>query len=208
VLKIDLLRLRDRLERETWIRQAEVRRVLPSDLIIGITERTPAVLFELNGDLMVADAEAVPLERYRPEHGKLDVPVLKGLEGTDASSFRAHAAENVARLKLGIRLLNELEAGSPALSHNISEMDCSDLTNVKVLLVDDTAEILLGDRDFLKRFETFMANLPQYREVKSQYQEIAAVDLRYEGQIIYRPAAITEEPPAEAAAPADSAPQR
>ena len=56
-----------------------------------------------------------------------------------------------------------------------------------MLLVDDTAEVLLGDRDFLKRFRTLMSNLNQYRELKSQYSEIASVDLRFDGQIIYRP---------------------
>jgi len=207
-LKIDLSLLQDRLEHEPWVRQVDVRRILPSELVIRVRERTPAVLFELNGELMVADGDAVPLERYDPRHGKLDVPVFKGLEGNDAESFRAHASENTARLKLGIRVLAELEASSPALSRNISEIDLSDVTNVKVLLLDDTAEILLGDRDIPQRLTTFLDNLPHYRELKTQYQEIAEVDMRFEGQIIYRPAAGTEEPTVETAAAEGSVPQQ
>jgi len=70
-------------------------------------------------------------------------------------------------------------------------------------LVDDTAEILLGDRDFLKRFQTLMSNLKQYEELKSQYDEIASVDLRFEGQIVYRPRA---NPAAQGVAGAEARP--
>ncbi len=206
LLKISLLDVRDRLERETWVRQADVRRILPSALVIHISERAPAVILELNGQLMVADNEAVLLDRYNPGYGKLDVPIFKGLAESGPGS--AVTGENKARLKLGIQLLEELESGSPALARNISEVDLSDLTNAKVLLVDDTAEIYLGDRDFLKRFGTFMANLPHYRDLKLQHQEIASVDMRYEGQIIYRPVLGIAEPMAEVAAGADSAVQR
>ena len=208
LLKISLRDVRDRLERETWVRQADVRRVLPSALVVHVSERVPAVIFELNGQLMVADRDAVLLDHYNPRYGKLDVPVFKGLAESDPSSAPALAGENKTRLKLGIKLLEELESGSAALARNISEVDLSDLTNAKVLLVDDTAEIYLGDRDFLKRFGTFMANLPQYRDLKSQYQEIASVDMRYEGQIIYRPVVDVGEPMAEAATAADAGAQR
>jgi cell division septal protein FtsQ len=34
VLRIDLQKLKERLERETWAKRVEIRRVLPSDLII------------------------------------------------------------------------------------------------------------------------------------------------------------------------------
>jgi cell division protein FtsQ len=187
VLRIDLDQVRDRLEREAWVEQAEVRRILPSDLVIQIRERIPEVIFELSGELMLADRTGILLDRYDPKYGKLDVPVFKGMAGDDPAGYRAHQKENSARVVLGQRMLKELEAGSPAFVRNISEVDLSDPADAKLLLVDDTAEILLGDRDFLKRFQTLMANLSQYRELQAQYQEIASVDLRYEGQIIYRP---------------------
>jgi len=189
VLKIDLHRVGDRLEREAWVEQADVRRVLPSDLVIRIRERVATVILELNGELMLADRTGILLDRFDPKYGKLDLPVFKGMTGDDPAGYRAHQRENSARVVLGQRMLEELESGSPAFVSNISEVDLSDPADVKLLLVDDTAEILLGDRDFLRRFRTLMANLAQYRELQAQYQEIASVDLRYEGQIIYRPRA-------------------
>lgn len=187
VLQIDLGQVRNRLEREAWVEEADVRRVLPSDLLIQIRERIPEVIFELNGELMLADRTGILLDRYDPKYGKLDLPVFKGMTGENPAGYRAHQQENSARIVLGQKMLQELASGSPAFIGSISEVDLSDPADVKLLLVDDSAEILLGDRDFLKRIQTLVANLTQYRELQAQYQEIASVDLRYDGQIIYRP---------------------
>ncbi len=187
LLQIDLEELRGRIEAEPWIRRAEIRRVFPSDLVISIEERIPSVILELKGELALTDDEGILLDRYETKYGKLDVPVFKGLLGENAEQYRLNQEENSARIKLGRRMLAELEEGSTAFSKSISEVDLSDRTDIRVLLVDDAAEIHLGDRDFLKRFRTLISNMPQYQELKSQYSEIASIDLRFEGQIIYRP---------------------
>jgi hypothetical protein len=129
----------------------------------------------------------VLLDAYDPKYGKLDIPVFRGLMGESVEKYRLHQEENSRRIRLGWQLLTELEGSSPNFTRMISEVDLSDTTNVRVLLMDDTVEIFLGDKDFLKRFSTFMSNMDQYRELRSEYQDIATVDLRFEGRIIYRP---------------------
>jgi len=187
LLRIDLGQLRERLEQETWVRTVEIRRILPSDLVIYVQERTPSVVLEIHGELALADEIGVLLDRYDSKYGKLDVPVFRGLLGDTLETYRTYRVENTERVKLGLRMLAELDSGSPAFTRSISEVDLSDKTNVKLQLVDDTAEIQIGDRDFLKRFRTLMSNMDTYREVKAEHSEIASVDLRFDGQIIYRP---------------------
>jgi cell division septal protein FtsQ len=187
MLRIDLKKLQSSLEQETWIKRAEIRRILPSDLVIYLEERLPAVIVELSGELMIADVDGVLLDTYAPKYGKLDVPVFKGVLGENAESYRMYQRENSERVRLGLRLLEELESASSAFTREISEVDLSDRNNLKILLVDDAAEIYMGNIDFLKRFRILMANMSQYREIKDQYTEIVSVDLRFDGQIIYRP---------------------
>jgi hypothetical protein len=186
ILRIDLEELRNRLRREGWVKDAEVRRILPSELVVDVIERVPSVVVELE-DLMVADSEGVLLDRYDGQYGKLDVPVFKGLLGADFPGYRAHARENAARVRLGLKMLGELAEGSESFAHEISEVDLSDPGDVTVLLVNDTAEIRMGDRDFLKRFRRLLSNMDRYRELRSQYGGVMTVDLRFDGQIIYRP---------------------
>ncbi len=188
LLQIDLKHLQGLLEDETWTKRVEIRRVLPSDLVIDIQERVPSVVLEMKGELVLADSDGVLLDSYNTEkYGRLDVPVFKGVLGRNAGEFRLYQEENSARIRLGQRLLSDLESGSQDHTKSISEVDLSDRNNVKVILVNDTAEIFLGNRDFLKRFATLMSNMNQYQDLKAQYTDIASVDLRFDGQIVYRP---------------------
>jgi cell division septal protein FtsQ len=187
ILRIDLRQLKKRLEKETWAKRVEIRRVLPSDLVIYVEERTPSVILEIQGELMMADADATVLDRYDPKYGKLDMPVFKGVLGEDAESCRLYQEENAARIHQGLEMLADIESGSPSFASRISEVDISDRKNLKILLVDDTAEIYLGDKDYLKRFRTLMENFSQYQELKNQYAEFSSIDLRFEGNIVYRP---------------------
>ena len=187
VLMIDLAKVRKRVEAEAWVKRAEVRRVLPGDLAIYVEERVPSVILELGGDLNLADEDGILLDRYSPKHGKLDVPVFRGLMGENVEAYRMYQEENTARVQLGRRMIDELEAASPAFTRSISEVDVSDRSNVRILLVDDTAEISLGDRDFLKRYRMLLSNVAKYHELKAEYAEISSIDLRFDGQIIYRP---------------------
>lgn len=187
VMMIDLAKVRARVESEPWVKRAEVRRVLPSDLAVYVEERVPSVILELGGELQLADEDGMLLDRYGPKHGKLDVPVFRGLMGENVEAYRMYQAENSARVQLGRRMLDELEGASPAFTRSISEVDVSDRGNVRILLVDDTAEISLGDRDFLKRYRMLLSNVDKYHELKAEYFEITSIDLRFDGQIIYRP---------------------
>lgn len=197
MLRIDLPSVRDRLEKEPWVRRVEIRRILPSDLIVSVQERAPAAILEIHGDLMVADAEGILLDRYQPGFGRLDVPVFKGLLGEDAAGYRLYQDENAARVKLGLEMLAELDAGSPSYAGQISEVDISDRSNLKLLLVDDTPELIVGDRDFLRRFGRFVSNADGYRQAKLKYGEMSSIDLRFDGEIVYH----TRRPPLGGTAP-------
>lgn len=187
ILQIDLKKLRDRLEKERWIHSVQIRRVLPGSLVIYVEERKPAAVVEINGELMLADRNGILLDQYTEAYGKLDVPVFAGFLGESSAEYDRNQEQNSLRVALGMRLLEELGQGSGDYLRRISEVDLADTRNVRILLVDDTAEVFLGDRNFLERFRAFVANMPQYEELKAQYSEIASVDLRYDGKIIYRP---------------------
>ncbi len=186
ILRIDLQRLQSRLEKNPWIKKAGIRRVLPSDLVIHVQERSPSAILELGGELMLADSDGVLLDSYDPIYGKLDAPVIKGFLGKDAGSYRRNNKENAARIRQAQAMLSEIESGMPSYTRQISEIDISDPNNLKILLVDDSAEVLLGEKDYLKRFRKLIDNMAVYQEVKDQNNnDITWVDLRFTGKIVY-----------------------
>jgi hypothetical protein len=113
--------------------------------------------------------------------------VFKGVLGDDAEDYKLYLEENATRIHQGLIMVSQIEEGMPHATQKISEVDISDPENLKVLLVDDTAEVYLGEKDYLKRFRTLMDNLGEYQKLKSQYTEFASIDVRFENKIVYLP---------------------
>jgi cell division protein FtsQ len=57
ILAVDLDALRQRVEATGWVRDAKVVRLLPDTLVIAVTARTPAAVWQHEGVLKVVDSE-------------------------------------------------------------------------------------------------------------------------------------------------------
>ena len=74
---VDVSRIRERLLAFGWVKDARVSRRLPESLVIDIVERTPAALWQNEGQLALIDSEGVVLDRV-PIDKMPDLPLLIG----------------------------------------------------------------------------------------------------------------------------------
>lgn len=74
---VDVGAIRDRLLRFGWIKDARVSRRLPDTLVIDIVERTPAALWQNQGQLALIDRAGVVLDRV-PITKMPDLPLVIG----------------------------------------------------------------------------------------------------------------------------------
>ena len=74
---VDLEAVRSKLLRYGWIADAHVSRRLPDTLLVDIVERTPAAVWQDNGQLTLIDAAGVLLEPVSPD-AIPDLPLVIG----------------------------------------------------------------------------------------------------------------------------------
>ena len=74
---VNVAEIRQRLLAYGWVKDARVSRRLPDSLVIDIVERTPAALWQNEGQLALIDAEGVVLDRV-PVDKMPDLPLLVG----------------------------------------------------------------------------------------------------------------------------------
>ena len=74
---VDVAQIRQRLLGYGWVKDARVSRRLPDSLVIDIVERTPAALWQNEGQLALIDSEGVVLDRV-PVDKMPDLPLLIG----------------------------------------------------------------------------------------------------------------------------------
>jgi len=111
---------------------------------------------------------------------KYSFPVILGMNPGEPLSTRA------PRMKAYNELVQDLDSGGARYSQDLSEVDLSDLDNLKVRVNDPAGDVLveLGSSDYLKRYKTYVSHVQGWRQ---QFQKLESVNLRYDNQVIVNP---------------------
>ena len=181
VVWIDLDAWRRRLMSSPWVRDAALRRSLPSTVEVAISERQPIGIGRLNGEMYLVDDHGVVIDQYGPQYADLDLPLVDGLA---ASPSDDEATTDPVRAELAARVIAALKP-QPDVARRLSQVDVTDLHNAAVILTGDPAIIYVGDDQFLSRLQSYLDLASALRD---RVQDIDYVDLRFDGRIYVRPA--------------------
>jgi cell division protein FtsQ len=179
LLWTDLNAWRHRLLSSSWVREADLRRSLPSTIEVVVAERQPSGIGRIDGQLYLVDDRGVVIDEYGPQYAEFDLPVIDGLRGPGAAG-----ATDATRMELATRLIASL-APRPEIAKRLSQIDVRDAHNAAVILSGDPAVIQLGEQQFLRRLESYLEVAPALRD---RISDIDYVDLRFDSRVYVRPA--------------------
>ena len=172
---------RQRLLTSPWVRDASLRRSLPSTVEVVVQERRPVGIGRVRDDMYLVDDRGRAIDQYGPEYADLDLPIVDGLKPTAADD----PAEG-AKAELAMRVITGLRA-KPEIAHRLSQVDVSDVRDAVVILTGDTAVLHLGDEQFLARVESYLQLAPTLHE---RIADIDYVDLRFDDRVYVKPARV------------------
>jgi cell division protein FtsQ len=154
-------------------------RLLPDRIRIAVVERKPVAFTRTGQQIGLVDANGVLLTMAAKTMAErhYSFPVLTGIDPGDPAESRK------ARMAVYLRLMAELDADGKHNSEQISEIDLTDPEDARVLMPEQGADILahFGEDHFLERYQRYQAHIAEWRQ---QYPHLAAVDLRYEQQVV------------------------
>ncbi len=194
---IPLAQQQAQLEQIPWVESASVMRFVPNRLRVEIHERTPVAFARVGPRISLIDAGGTLMEL--PQKHKYSFPVILGMNPGERLSTRA------PRMKAYNELVQDLDSGGARYSQDLSEVDVSDLENLKIRVNDPAGDVLveLGSSDYLKRYKTYVSHVQEWRQ---QFQKLESVNLRYDNQVIVNPDMEgRSKPPALAASAAKAA---
>jgi cell division septal protein FtsQ len=177
----DLHVWRKRLLASAWVRDAALRRSLPSTVEVVVSERQPIGIGRIKGEMYLVDDGGVIIDQYGPQYADLDLPIVDGLEAAPSGSG---TLIDEARAELAARVIAAIKT-KPAIAHRVSQIDVTDLHNVSLIVTGDQAVIQIGEDQFLTRLQSYLELAPTLRE---RIADIDYVDLRFENRIYVRPA--------------------
>jgi cell division protein FtsQ len=183
---IPLAQQKAQLEQVPWVESASVMRFVPNRLKVEIHERTPVAFARVGPRMSLIDAGGTLME-LTPKH-RYSFPVILGMNPGEPLSTRS------PRMKIYAEMVNDLDSGGAHYSQDLSEVDISDLDDVKVRVNDPAGDVLvhLGSSDYLRRYKIYVSHAQGWRQ---QFQKLESVDLRYDNQIIVNPDSHATPPP-------------
>ena len=178
LLRTDLDTWRRRLLSSPWIRDAELRRSLPSTIDVVVSERQPVGIGRIKGQLYLVDGRGVLIDEYGPQYAQLDLPIIDGLPADgDADSTDPVGIDLAARVIAAVK-------AKPEIANRLSQIDVRDIHNAAVILSGDAEVLQLGEQQFLRRLESYVELAPALR---ARVADIDVVDLRFDGRVYVRP---------------------
>ena len=179
VFFVPLSARRKQLEQIPWIQSATVMRLLPDRIRVSIVERQPVAFVRNGRDIGLVDAHGVLLGMSPASMAAhhYSFPVLTGVDPGDPLQARA------TRVAVYLRLMADLDSTGQHYSQNISEIDLTDPEDARVLMPEPGRDILthFGEDHFLERYQRYRDHIAAWRQ---QYPRLAAVDLRYDRQVV------------------------
>jgi len=175
---VPLSQQKAQLEQIPWVESASVMRFVPNRLKVEIHERTPVAFARVGPRIFLIDAGGTLME-LPPKH-KYSFPVILGMNPSEPLSTR------LPRMRAYNQLVQELDSAGAHYSQDLSEVDLSDLDNIKVRVNDPAGDVLveLGSSDYLRRYKTYVSHVQEWRQ---QFQKLESVNLRYDNQVIVNP---------------------
>jgi cell division protein FtsQ len=177
----DLGEWRERLLQSPWVRDASLRRSLPSTVEISVSERIPTVLARIDARLFLVDEQGIVIDQYGPRYASFDLPIVDGLAIPRPA---AGARVDEGRAGLAARVVASLR-NRPELAKRVSQIDVTNPHNAQVTLSGDTAVLLLGEDQFQQRIESYLQLADSLR---SSVPDIEYVDLRFGERVFVGPA--------------------
>ena len=169
---------KSQLEQIPWVESASVMRFVPNRLKVEIHERNPVAFARVGPRIFLIDAGGTLMEL--PQKHKYSFPVILGMNPGEPLSTR------IPRMRAYNDLVQQLDSGGARYSQDLSEVDVSDLDNLRVRVNDPQGDVLveLGSVEYLKRYKTYVSHVQEWRQ---QFQKLESVNLRYDNQVIVNP---------------------
>lgn len=205
VLRVPLTERRRQLEAIPWVEHATVRRALPNNIEVEITERVPIAFLRQGSDMSLVDVHGVILER--PLKASFHFPVVTGIREDMTPDERER------RMRLFAGFTQQVESTRAGAMEHVSEVDLSDASDLRATISglngdssvsagasnpagdnaagrsseaqrDSLVLVHFGDNDFEARYRTLLDDFGQWH---AKTGRVESVDLRFNGEAVVNP---------------------
>lgn len=181
LFKTDLMGIQNNVLSHYYVKNAVVKRNLPTTIVIQIEERVPIAILNCSS-LYYVDDEGVVLPRTI-ERRLFDLPLVSNIPADEKITLGATLSSPETKEALAVlRLMKTLNR---PLFHTISEIKVHTATGLQLVTAENCVPILLGNGNIEKKFVKLEAFWNQYVRTRGT-SSLEYIDMRFAERVIAR----------------------
>ncbi len=176
ILLINSHELKQVLIKNKRIREVQIKKVLPSTMIINVELRQPFAILKDQRGLYLIDEEGFKIRDIK-EVSALSMPVII-----------LRQKEQKEKIEMILSCLKEIDINS--IFNKISSLEFISFNKLSLRLKNDPTQIILSPKNFSSRLKFYFTILPK---LKQTFGNLEYIDLRFKDRIYVKPVKSVKE---------------
>ncbi len=175
---LNITSIGEMLKANPWIKNVEVKRILPSTLNIRVIERVPVAIAVISG-MWLIDEDAVLLKKISSATD-FDLPKLRGIK-TDAKKIKAGASIGREQIKPALDAIAWLDGYRLFGSRLIDSVSLKSSDRLKIAFKDSETQVIVPRKKWTDEIERLFVVDYLLRE---KGERIESIDLTFDNKVI------------------------
>ncbi len=178
IFKLDLLKSKDSLMQEPWIKEVEIKRVIPNRIIISLTERRAVAIVHIGGEYFSSAKEGIVLSKInRPEEG-FGLPLVLGLE---LDGIKIGEIIGKPEFRTALESINSVEVILPKKFCRVEILSPDDFM---ICNRDDTLKIRVNTPEGISNKENLLREALE--KIEREKLLVEHIDIRFKDSLIIK----------------------
>ncbi len=178
IFKLDLKKSKDFLMQEPWIKEAEIKRVIPNRIIISIKERKPAAIVYIGEEYFSSTKEGIILSKIdRLEEG-FAPPLILGLE---LDEIKIGKSIDKPEFRMALESINSAEVILPKKFCRVEILSPDDFM---IYNKDDTLKIRVSRPEVIINKENLLREALE--KIEREKLSVEYIDIRFKDSLVIK----------------------
>jgi len=134
IFKLDLKKSIDSLKQEPWIKELEIKRIIPNKIIISLKEREGAAIIYISEECFILSKEGIVLTKIDKQEGSV-IPLISGLK---IAEVKIGETINEPEFRTALEIINSANVILPREFYKVKILASDDFL---LYNIDDTLKV-------------------------------------------------------------------
>ena len=178
IFKLDLKKSKDSLMQEPWIKEVEIKRIIPDKIIISIKERKPAVIVHIGEEYFSSTKEGIVLSKIdRPEEIS-GLPLVLGL-GLDKTKIGKIIDKPEFRMAL-----NSINSAEVIMPKKFCQVEILSTDDFMICNKDGTLKVRVNGPEGIINKENLLREA--LRKIEREKLLVEYIDIRFKDSLVIK----------------------